>query len=252
MKDSKNPITVYYSASGNTKSESDWSFLYQKPKTLYRELLEYKDENVGKESIFSCPAINKKYKNILVFKNSMNCSYDFDMTKKDNKNPYIVNTTDNFINASQIRNPILTLGPTIDFSLNYFLFSDEPLVASFTAPFFHKPEYMNYGAIIPGEFDIGQWFRSFNLEVQMWNNKGEFHLKEDEPLFYVEFKTDRPIILKSFVMNEYLGNIAKTANTTRLLFGAGESLNKRYQRFKNVGLRDKVLTEIKKNLILEN
>jgi hypothetical protein len=252
MKDNKKPITIYYSAATNSNAEIDWSFLYQKPKTLYRELLEYKDKNAGKESMFACPAINKKYKNILVFKNSMNCSYDFDMTKENNQSPYIVNTTDNFINAKQVRNQALTVGPSIDFSLNYFLFADEPLMASFTAPFFHKAEYMNYGAIIPGEFDIGQWFRTFNMEIQMWNNKGEFHLKEDEPLFYVELKTERPIILKSFVMNEYLENIAKTSTATRLLFGAGESLNKRYQRFKNVGLRDKILTEIKKNIIDEN
>jgi hypothetical protein len=252
MKDNKTPITVYYSEATSANRGGEWSFLYPKPKTLYHELLQDKSSTSGPESLFACPAANVKYKNILVFKNTMSCSYEFDYTDENSQDSYIKNTTPNSIQIEKKRPAALKFGPSLELALNYLLFADEPLMASFTPPFFHKPEYTKYGAVIPGEFDIGQWYRTFNMEVQMWSNKGEFHLKEDEPLFYVELKTDRPIILKRFKANDYLCEVATEAPSTRSLFGDHEGLPKRYKRFRDVGLREKILTEIKKNLIDEH
>ena len=250
IKDEDKPITIYYSEARSLNfGGGDQSFLYPKPKTLYSELLQNKTKSSGSSSFFACPATNIKYKNILVFKSAISCSYEFDYTDEFGTTSYLKNTTNNFLNAFKVRPAALTDGPTIEFALNYLLFSDEPITASFTAPFFHKPEYTRFGSIIPGEFDIGQWFRGYNLEVQMWNNKGEFHLKEDEPLFYVEIKTNRPIILKRFRATDYLLEIATLSPKTRDLFGEFEGLLKRYKRFKDVGLREKILMEIKQNLI---
>ena len=83
----------------------------------------------------------------------------------------------------------------------------------------------------------------------MWDNKGIFEIKENEPLFYVEFKTDRPIILKRFNMNNQLDKIARGSVFSSNLFGKGQTLLSRYVKFNNSGLRDKILKEIKNNLI---
>ena len=76
-----------------------------------------------------------------------------------------------------------------------------------------------------------------------------FEIKENEPLFYVEFKTDRPIILKRFNMNNQLDKIARGNVFSSNLFGKGQTLLSRYIKFNNSGLRDKILKEIKNNLI---
>ena len=106
----------------------------------------------------------------------MTCSYAYDFT--DDKKE-IIHTSQSYLGYSVDRNASLDFGPNIHIGLDYLFFSDEPVSAFFTPPYFHKPEYTNYGSIIPGEFDIGQWFRGYSFEVQMWNQKGEFEKESD-------------------------------------------------------------------------
>lgn len=93
----------------------------------------------------------------------------------------------------------------------YSFFADDSLDVSFTPPYFHKPQYLQSGSIIPGEFNVGKWFRPYICEIQMWEEKGNFSLNAGEPLFYAEFKTDRPI---NFYRFNYSDSLVKyqTAN----------------------------------------
>jgi hypothetical protein len=242
----KKPINVYYTTGPKPSfnDDGDWSFLYPKPKTLFSDLIDKRKNVKDSASYFLCPAVSSKFKKILVFKNPINCSYSY-----EGKN--IKETSDQYISAQIIREPTLDIGPTVEFALNYHFFADEPLLAYFTPPFFHKANYTKYGTVMPGEFDIGKWYRPYNVEFQMWENKGDLILKEDEPLFYLEFKTDRPIVLhrhvQTYKTGEYLSSMTKSPN----LFGRFQSLNDKYEKFKNVGYREKILTEINKNLIDE-
>ena len=59
------------------------------------------------------------------------------------------------------------------------------------------------------------------------------------------------IILKRFNITEKLFLYANANAASSSIFGLGDSLLKRYERFKNVGYREKILTEIKKNLVDE-
>lgn len=241
------PITLYWSPGVNIKNDkSEWSFLYPKPTTLFYEMVKISEKNNSGRSMLSCPAISNKFKKILVFKNSLNFSYEYDFL---NNNKTIKKTSDYALSLFLHRDKSISSGPIFDIALKYFLFSDEPLDASFTSPFFHEPKYTKYGSLIPGEFNIGQWFRPFNCEIQTWNNKGNLVFEENEPLFYVELKTDRDIELKPFIMSEKLFDYANSCIETTNMFGSGQSLLSRYNKFKNIGLREKILTEINKNLI---
>jgi hypothetical protein len=236
-------INVYWSPFYQTGGEyPDWSFLYPKPKNLFSTLIEKKNLDSKTDNYFACPAISNKTKNIYVFSNASYSSYRYEGSE-------IYPTSENFISVVSTRPPSINEGPLFLFSLNYLFFADQPLDAYFTPPYFSKPEYTQYGSVIIGEFNIGQWFRSYNVEIQMWSNKGEFHLKENEPLFYVEFKTDKKIKMHQFKQTDQILKYSDACSTTQLLFGKGESLVKRYKRFKDVGLREKVLMEIKNNLL---
>jgi hypothetical protein len=245
----KDPINVYWSPrTEQLNNTPDWSSFYPKPKSLFSDVRSHKTDTAPSDSLLACPAVSNKFKKTIVFESPMNCLYEYDFTdgKKD-----IAPKSSSYLGYNALREPSLDLGPNIDFGLYYSFFSDEPLNAYFTPPFFHKSKYTNYGSIIPGEFDIGQWFRGYSFELQMWNQKGEFKLEEEEPLFYVEFKTDRPIHIRRFNTSSLLLNYTIENALSTQIFGRGQSLLTRYNRFNKVGMREKILTEIKKNLIEE-
>lgn len=224
----------------------DLSFLYPKPETLFQNLSKNKIPADSPVSYFRCPAISNKMKHTFVFKNTMDFSYKYDFT--DNKKE-IVQTSDMAIGMGILRDQQLTTGPNIAVHLEWIFFSDEEVDAFFTPPYFHEPKYTKYASIIPGEFNIGNWFRPYVMEVQAWNNSGELKFENNEPLFYLELKTDKKINLKRFEYNKTLHGYAKSCMNTTLHFGSNQGLFSRYTRFKEVGMREKILTEIKKNLI---
>ena len=245
----KKPITVYWSPYTSLDVDAlDWSFLYPKPKTLFSELIKERKDPKNTDSFLVCPAVGSKFKKTLVFNNALDSSYQFGRT---DDGFYIDSKSSQYINVINLRKEILSNKPTFEFSLSYLFFADNPIDVSFTSPYFHKPQYMKYGACIPGEFNIGTWFRPYNFEVQTWSDSGEFHIKEDEPLFYADFKTDRPILLHRFNLTKELKKYT-TLNTASInLFGPFQPLAEKYKKFKQVGYKEKIITEIKKNLIEE-
>jgi hypothetical protein len=242
------PINVYWAPFSYGDVEGvDWSYLYPDPKILYNELLSGKTgEDNG--SFFACPAVKSKFKKTLVFKNPFDCSYEYDYTE----NNKIFNPIgENFLSVTRERPNAITSGPIVEFPLRYALFSDEPLDAVFTPPFFSKPEYTQYGSVMPGEFNIGKWFRPYVVEMQLWSNKGNLELKANEPLFYVELRTERKINLQRFNPTSTLQNYSRSNVSLTKIFGAGKTLDFRYNKFSNASMREKILTEIKKNIVDE-
>lgn len=238
-------VNIYWAPLFNN-SHKDWSFLYQKPQTLFNDLGNDVIKDKGENALFfSCPAISNKFTKTYVFKSSMDSSYKYNEQA-------IEPTTRSWIHAEYVRTPTLKAGPLINFNLDYIFFAEEPVDAYFTPPFFHKPQYTNYGSVIPGEFDIGKWFRPYTFEVQTWSTSGEFHIKKDEPLFYVEFKTNKKINLQMFSVNDQIIKYTDACvNATTLLGLPRSSLIDRYKLFKNIGMREKILLEIRKNILYE-
>jgi hypothetical protein len=235
-------IDVYW-APYKLYSEQNYYYLYPKPKTLFAEIQELKDSNISNASMLACPAISQKFKNILVFRSGVASSYYFDDL------PSITQETPESVPAYVNRDSNLVNGPVFDLGVSYILFSDQNINAYFTPPFFHEPKYTKNVSPVPGEFDIGQWFRPYNLEVQCWSKFGNIKIEEGEPLFYVEIKTDKKINLKQFEITEKLISYARSNIDTTTIFGRGTSLADRYSRFKNIGMRERVLKEIKNNLL---
>jgi hypothetical protein len=252
MRDS---ITVYWSGNVSEIDEKDWTFLYPKPKNLFESMKEHRSivnhdlQVLGGSNILACPAISAKSKKIIVFNSPMTVSYKYKLL--ENNECMVEPISKEYLGFSINRQPTLDYGPSISLSLGYYFFSEEPLDAYFTPPMFHPAKYIRYGSPIFGEFDIGQWFRPYNFEIQMWDKEGELHIKEGEPLFYVEFKTDKKIIFKRFNLNNKLKKIGSSCTTSSSLFGQLEPFEERYRRFNDAGMGDIILDEINKNIINE-
>jgi hypothetical protein len=244
----KKPITVYWSPYIDSQQNDDWSFLFPKPVSVFSDHLKNKNK-LNTNHFFNCPATASKIKKTLMFNSPMTFGYDYDFSGDNN----ILNVnSNNAIYMHSIRDKMISSGPSFKVSLGYSLFADESLDVSFTSPFFHKATYMQNAACIPGNFNIGEWYRPFSFELQAWSDKGSINFVEGEPLFYAEFKTDRRIIVKRYQQNEMLTKYTAANIGTTNLFGPGLSLKDRYDRFRSVGMREKVLNEINKTLIDED
>ena len=245
---SKDIINVYWApAFRSDTNDQDWSMLYPEPTNLYDSLKKIiNKKNDIQNSFFVCPATKPFFKKTYIFTNPSRFEYSFDFT--DEKN--VVNpVSKNYLNFIVERDSNIETGPLIRPLLSYIFFADQGLPATFTAPYFSKTEYTRYGSVIPGEFDIGQWFRPYVLEMQMWSQSGSLVLEENDPLFYVRFNTDKNIVLHKFEMNKKLWAYVDHCVSDRFIFGPGRSLAKRYNTFKSSRMNDAILNEIKRNVV---
>jgi hypothetical protein len=228
-------------------SDPDWSFLYPKPTTLFKDHFKNKDKE-STNHFFMCPASATKMKKTLVFHSPMSFGYNYDFS---DGNQELSASGKQGLLMYPPRDRMLTNGPNFKIGLGYSFFANESLEVSFTSPFFHKTKYTESCSTIPGNFDIGNWYRPFGIEIQTWSNKGNIEFIEGEPLFYAEFKTDRPIVIKRYKQTDALIKYSETCMKTPEVFGLGETLIKKYNRFRSVGLREKILYEIEKNVFDE-
>ena len=240
----KKEINVYW-----WPDEPDWNMLYNDPINLLESMYEMKNKDSKKKSMFQCPAFSDKTKRTFFFTSPMDLEYKYDFT--DPENSYIVPTNENnpFIATSIRRAPTLNKQPLFELSLYFCFFSEEPLTASFTPPFLHNSNLMKQGVPATGSYDIGQWLRPYPLEIMLWNETGILKIKKNEPLFYVEFLTDRPINLRRVNGTETLKGYAKQGANSPSYIESKVPLFTRYETFKKTRMKDLIMKEINNNII---
>jgi hypothetical protein len=250
MSESKEPLVIYWTPGAiiDKFENGNWntmygSTIYPDPKNLHATLMKEKNPDRGPTTFISCPAALNTFRKTFAFYNSKACQYDYDLTNMEK--PRIDPKGEDYLNYAVRRPPALIDKPTIEFQLRWIFFSEESLDIDITPPMFSQPKYTKYGTCVPGQYNIGQWYRPFVFEVQMWEPRGTFILEKDEPLFYATFFTDRPIVLKRYVYTEKLDSISKhlIASTTN------EPLDDRYDLFNNTSQRELILKNIKENLL---
>jgi hypothetical protein len=242
-KNKKDPIVIYWGP-----SILEENLYYPNPKNLFLNLTKEKNTDRGEKSFFVCPSFQDKTKNIFSFSFPSNASYEWDFS--DGKEIFRPTNNQNpFINFQIARHPSINNSPQIQFNLVYSFFCEEPLNATFTAPYFSEPNYTKHASVAPGTMDIGQWFRPYPIEMTFWKEKGRIDFKDGESLFYVEFLTDRPIILKRYRTTQRLVIYSQTCVSSPSNLSARVPLFERYKRFNESEMNKLVLKEIKENLL---
>lgn len=238
----KDSINIYWSPGNFVLGEESWNMLYLEPESLLKEFSEYRNQETGSKSFLSCPAFREKFKNVFSFRTTVDSSYSYE-------EGITSNTGDTVIGFYSQRMPSLSYGPTLVYNLSYIFFADEPVESLFTSPYLHKAEYMNSGCIVPGKFNIGSWFRPFNLEIQMHSNSGKINFNKNEPLFYMDLNTDKKVNFIRFNMNERLYNLSQECIQSPARYKKFIPLKQRYSIFQKTRARDIILNEIKKEVI---
>ena len=235
-----NTSKIYWAPASYSETE-DWSILYSEPKNLFKSVLEKKENNLEKQNnLFLCPAVKSLFEKIIVVKCPLTSHYKIvDNTIVPVSNNYLVWDTPH---KSNIKGSYL-----FTIVIPYVFFSEEDIDMTMTSPFFSNSQHLQYASMVPGTFNISQWFRSVNFEFNIWDNN-EFKIQEGEDMVYFNFNCKNNIELIRFDLNEDLKKILNTCSNSSS-WEKFVPLAKRYKRFKQSRLNKKVLKLIKKNLL---
>lgn len=238
---------IVYWAAFSSHEEEDWNMLYLEPQNLFEEIRKKSVPGLKDSSFLVCPSVTDKIKNTYIFKNPLDGKFSFDK----NSNVISLNKEENYVRLDSIRKSTLKDTSILNYNIQWIFFSEEDINVEFTPPWFHKPVYTKYGSIIPGELNIGSWFRPYNAEILTWQKEGIINFVENEPLVYAKFNTDKKIKFVKFSMNKKLKSYADACVSSPRTIGKHLPLSKRYKRFKESKMNDLILNEIK-NIVGNN
>jgi len=246
---SDNEIVVYWSPWWNLNAKKSQDIFYDTPNNVYSHLSNNFHPPTETKNYMQCPAVmDKLKKNYVIF-----CRADVDLSIQLDENKKV--TGFGFSDHEKMAiGGTLSHAPTLDnqflleLDMSFAFFSEESLVVSINSPYFHQAPYLNYGAIVPGEFDIGKWFRPINLEFNLWPGVTRLKIDSGEPLAYFSFETDKKIIFKRYTFNERLFHIASQSARYKDK-PRWRPMSYRYERFKEASMKELVMKEIKENLV---
>ena len=148
-------ITVYYASPDNLQETQDWSILYKEPKSINNYLTSNVNKNRNKDvnnrAYMSCTAFQRITNNLFVIENPMSSSYLFDNT--------IESTSKNSLSVMIKREPQLNNQILFEYDYPIIFFAEESLEIQYTPPYFLQAPHLQYGAVTPGQYNIGKWFR---------------------------------------------------------------------------------------------
>lgn len=248
----KDYITVYWAPSPYVSKEVSWSYLYPEPVNILSELNKSRNKEIkNSKGIFSCPSYIDAMKNVYILKssiddkinvpqelftdNSYNYPFEYDSGSKLLTTIIRPSSFDNYINVS--------------YNLGWLMFADEPLEVRFTAPYFPTTTPAEGVILAAGEMNIGKWYRDYMLDYHVPLGIKELIIKDNQPLAYVEFKTNKKIILKRYQLTRTLRSIADDLSSSGTRYGFFKSLEHKYKKANEALIPQQVLSEIKKNLI---
>lgn len=246
-----NSIVVYWSPATFYPDNESWNLLYSDPVSLSEDLM---NRSISKSQIRMCPALKKSLSNVFSFNSTINDYInltDIDLKKIDKEilDYSLIPNIESKLFLRKSRESSYSDFINLEYNMSWLFFSEEPLLAEFTAPYFPATTPCPNAMMSLGEFDIGRWFRPFNLDYHIPYNAKAFNINVNDPFYFVKFKTDKKIVFKKFTLNKRLLEIAMEQASSSKRYGFGKNLIQKYRMFENSQMRQTILKEIKKELI---
>jgi hypothetical protein len=219
---------------------------YPELDSAYLDLVKGKDNSNHADNFFNCYAFKSAVKNMYCLRNPYDVDFIYERGQCRSKTP--PKTGIDLSVTSQIKSPSVKESSTINYCVNWIFFADKPLQIQTLHPWMHNTEMSKTAYYVPGQYDISSWFRPVEGAFQLFPGKNTFTSKENEPLIYVNFLTDEKINLQKFYLTPSL--IEHSISCTHLKhYKKFTALNSLYKTFHKSKLRNRVLTEIKQNLL---
>lgn len=240
------PITVYWAPFTDIQGFNA-SHTYLPLKSVFEETFPKRNTSNTTPSFFQCPATSSLMKNTFVVRSPVEQRIKAFDSRADVSVPKNREKSTN-IKAEIFHQPSIADQRLVYLNHPLIMFSEEDLLATLTAPFFEKSNLNNYGAVVPGQFNIGKWFRPLNAEVNLWDGGSEIHLSVGDALYYIQMQTERPINLKRFQINKRLTDIALGFVHNKPLSKLAR-MSENYRVFEDSKLKKIILNEIGENLL---
>lgn len=226
-------INIYYGPRFDHQFNLAWTEL----KPLAKSLKDYNVEN-NRSYIMACPSYAQELKNKYVIE----APFDIKITPSfaDGKPPEV-------IAISGLDCPQIGQGTQYDERQDFFIenltqflsdsfylfFADKSVLLKMTPPFLHHNKIFG----IAGSMDVGSWFRSLSFASFVID---EVIIKKGEPLAYVEIDTQEKfkLIPIQWPVDHF---IYKHQCLNYKAIQSKASLSTMYQKFKERGLRKKIL-----------
>ncbi len=252
----KDYITVYWAPAPYTPEDDSWTQVYPEPVSLLSDLNKARNKdnkNKDAKNMFACPSYIDAMKNVFVLKSAIDDTvkvpdylHDLNITPSEYPSRY---DSDSKLLTVIARETSIENHINIAYNLGWLMFADEPLEVRFTAPYFPASSPGEGAILSAGQMDIGQWYRDYEIEYHVPRGVDELVIKENQPLAYVQFMTDKKIVLKRYNLTPTLRNLASECAESGFRYGRFKTLKERYLTGKKSLLPQQVLTEIKKNII---
>lgn len=231
-------LNIYWSC-----FEDEW-LRATEPEPAIKRLYSIKKTDIGNpnNNIGQCPAIYSYLKNVFALKSI----YDYEFSIENNgvvSSLYNQSFIDSHVVVRDIEQKFFS------FSQKYIFFTDADSLkmTAYLHPIFEKNEVEKRTFSIPGEFDIGKWFRNIEFPFYLKDEYSSFEIKKDDFYTYIKFDTDEKISFKQFLPNKNIEfYLNSTLNSYSNMKHGKNSLNYYYEMSK---FKNNLLEEIHKNLI---
>lgn len=252
---SQSETIIYWAPGHSPTNHYDFNHLYPELKSLYEESTEKKASLTGKDNNYflRCPAFSDLAKNTFVHRapvdthavlnfSGQRANYLLESPADENKHK---------VKLEFKHQPTLKGHNLVVYDWSILFFSEEDsMMATLTAPYFERTASQDYGAIVPGRFDIGKWFRNMNAEFQLWEGVSEIKINANEALFYVHFETEKKIVFKRFIMSREMERLRSSIIDVSP-FRKFARLSERYKVFEQSQSKQRILKLIKKQLVID-
>jgi hypothetical protein len=228
-------ITVYWCA-----LDPEW-LRAEEPVDIYKNFI--KNSKMAEAlSLGMCPGFKDYSKNYFGIKSI----YDYDFTIKNNEfssTKYDQTFFKRHISIRSLEERVFS------FNQHYIFFTEEESLnmSCGILPFLEDNNITTRCVSIPGQIDIGKWFRVIDFAFILKENYNEFKIKEGEIFQYINFETDAKIKFKQFglsgKLNLYKDAVASAKENRKSKI---RDLSEYYQMMK---MKKSIIEEIKSYII---
>lgn len=203
----------------------------------------FSNKNFREYNYKACPSVTKYMDNTYVLRSAFDYSF-FVNGENVNSDLYDQDFFNRHVEIRNLNTKLFSLRPYIIF------FTDEKdLEISLSQPFLDQNAFTDRAIVIPGQFNIGKYFRMLDFAFHLKDNVSDFKIKEDDAIYYMKFLTDKKINFKRFMWTprcqdflQYVWNAKENKLKT-------SSLETFYNYFTKYNYKKLIIKEIKENLV---
>lgn len=246
-----NSVTVYWAPAPFTTVDASWNMLYKAPRSLSSQI---KKENKHKGTLGACPASNGILKNIFSLHSAIEEDFELpvellkDLAYENIDTPQQVQCDSNLA-VNRVRESSIDGHVNLTYNLGWTFFAEEPLMMRVTAPYYPPKTPVPNASLAAGEYDIGKWYRSVALDYHVPLEPTNFKIEVDDPLMYVEFFTDKKVILKRYTKTPEIKMLEEECANSPMIYGRNKPLEYRYSMAMDSELSKRLLKEISKSVV---